>query len=316
MVTNHLSYLSSADQIVYMRDGTIHEQGTYGTLMKNGSAFYDLMREMTREEARDDDQKEEKSYDGDDEQGTVAVTAATSTSSSASSQSTVIRTNVPKVPTGKTAEQRRADGKLMTSEKRNKGLVRGEAFGFILRESGVGTGVLVLLGLLISQGCIAGTNFWLAEWSKAKVQPVGNHTGDGTVLDPSTTWHYVFVCESWKSIKLFISKLNEALSDAIIILASALFQGLASIGVAYARVNASRGIHASLMKTILRAPTEFFDVTPIGRILNRWIYLSFLLPFLHPSLPLSFPLSSPLALTLPPLLSSIRISLDLAKTWT
>jgi ATP-binding cassette subfamily C (CFTR/MRP) protein 1 len=43
-----------------------------------------------------------------------------------------------------------------------------------------------------------------------------------------------------------------------------------SIAMAVHRLHASKKLHDALTDRILRAPVAFFDVTPIGRVLNRF----------------------------------------------
>ena len=42
-----------------------------------------------------------------------------------------------------------------------------------------------------------------------------------------------------------------------------------SVALAYATTNASRVMHARLVRRILRVPMTFFNTTPLGRVMNR-----------------------------------------------
>lgn len=58
-------------------------------------------------------------------------------------------------------------------------------------------------------------------------------------------------------------------------LGQAVFVCLAAILVTLGMVRASWLLHESMLTGVLRSPMGFFDVTPLGRILNRFAKVSF-----------------------------------------
>lgn len=53
-------------------------------------------------------------------------------------------------------------------------------------------------------------------------------------------------------------------------LTSAAIIYIRSLGIFLSGIEGSRTLHSVMLKRILRAPTSFFDTTPVGRILNRF----------------------------------------------
>lgn len=51
---------------------------------------------------------------------------------------------------------------------------------------------------------------------------------------------------------------------------AALFIMCGALTIAGATVRAAKYLHKMLLKNILRSPMSFFDITPIGRIVNRF----------------------------------------------
>ena len=57
---------------------------------------------------------------------------------------------------------------------------------------------------------------------------------------------------------------------AMIVVASIVVYAFQRIVVAFTSVRASRVLHETLLKNVLRLPMSFYDTTPLGRILNRF----------------------------------------------
>lgn len=50
-----------------------------------------------------------------------------------------------------------------------------------------------------------------------------------------------------------------------------IFSVLVGITFSYAGAKAARTLHRNAIKRVIRAPTRFFDTTPLGRIINRYV---------------------------------------------
>ena len=128
---------------------------------------------------------------------------------------------------------------LMQTEERLTGVVKKDIWWTYFAAAGGSPFLLVLfLLLVINQGFNIGNNFWLVIWTNNSIKSFSN-------------------------------------TDYVLV-----YMGL-SLGVAFATygigtflafngVKAARVLHNDAFKRVLRAPSSFYDSTPLGRIINRF----------------------------------------------
>jgi ATP-binding cassette subfamily C (CFTR/MRP) protein 1 len=149
--------------------------------------------------------------------------------------------------TGPANPVKAVDGELIRSEERNFGNIAKRAYWVYF---GAG-GLVIWFGVLFSQAASRAADvcaaFWLAYWSTKSA----NASDSGDSLSTSQNFHYLDI--------------YAALAMASV--GALLMRGLL---MANHRVRASQTLHDNLLSSILLAPAAFFDVTPIGRILNRF----------------------------------------------
>ncbi|KAK2461428.1 hypothetical protein APHAL10511_005891 [Amanita phalloides] len=155
-------------------------------------------------------------------------------------------------PVGKTG-----DGTLIEEETRPEGSISWRAYYTYIRAAGMFCWFLSFV-LLVLVRCISiADQVFLAKWSEAYEHvypaiaqyfdyPWANFPSPDKDVKP---WITVYLCIS--------------LVGASMVLLDT------SLGL-YASLQASRSIFNSLLQRLSRAPIRFFDVTPIGRILNRF----------------------------------------------
>eukprot|EP01116_Phalansterium_solitarium_P010896 TRINITY_DN263_c0_g1_i1.p1 TRINITY_DN263_c0_g1~~TRINITY_DN263_c0_g1_i1.p1 ORF type:complete len:1381 (+),score=494.77 TRINITY_DN263_c0_g1_i1:55-4197(+) len=233
LVTNQLQYLPSADLILVMNNGKISERGDYRELSTGGVDFQELMKNVGI-------------YEED-----VAEAEAEQLKRQALKTSLALKvsTGVGKdehTPSRKSSVSKKTDadltklGRLTEDEERMRGSSGLEAYTFWFRAGGGVTSFFVALLLfslywLIGQ---AGSDWWLSSWSSM-------------MFPGHPVTFYLGIYIGWSVFSL-------------------IFNFFSSIFLVQVACLACKSIFEGLLARMLRAPTWFYDVTPVGRILNRF----------------------------------------------
>lgn len=208
LATHQLHVLHRCDRIIWMQEGRIKTVDTFENLMSNNVSFQKMMASTAQEE-------EEKRYGKVDED---------------------------EVPDEKKGAKKRKEAKrgavLMQQEERAVKSVSWGVYGAYIRASGtILNGPLVLLLLIISQGCNIATSLWLSWWTSNKFRfSTGKYIGVYAAL---------------------------GVTQALMIFAF-------SVSLSFLGTNSSKVMLQQAMTQVLRAPMSFFDTTPLGRITNRF----------------------------------------------
>jgi len=151
---------------------------------------------------------------------------------------------------GKTEDkvaQKKAGAALVSKEEREIGDVATQAYLHYAKAGGWCIAILTILIQGIGRGFEVLSTFWLAVWAE-KMQEA-EEIGEPFTEQQTTFYVGIF---------------------GLFGVLSVVGLGLRGIFLAMHRLNASVKLHDDLTDVVLKAPISFFDVTPIGRVLNRF----------------------------------------------
>jgi ABC-type multidrug transport system fused ATPase/permease subunit len=233
LVTHHLPVLSQCDFIVIMNvDGTILACGSYDEILRSG---IDVEKYLGEEKA--EEKSEEKG-----EQKSEVTSPATATLVPSKAQGP--KSNKP----ADSASKPKEESKLITKEERKEGGVSWSTYWAFIRYGGVTAFTMTILFQLFCQVLGIEANFWLADWGKET--SIDNYENN---VDMSRARNF-----HW-----FRGYCGMQMASIFCLFTSRMFLN-------YHRTNASLVFHQGLLKTVLSLPVSFFDVTPIGRVINRF----------------------------------------------
>ncbi|OXA58099.1 Multidrug resistance-associated protein 4 [Folsomia candida] len=234
LVTHQLQYLSQADYIIFLNNGSIHAQGTYDNLIKSGVDFMSIMasdstdhgaqRKLSVVEAPQEENKVLKEFEK------------------------------PADNTEKTAEgsvSMRTYWSYITSAKSSVGL-----FLVIF---------LFLCGQILLTGCETDSeDYRIQQQNDAK-----NDTAfDSNPYLSSTMSSYETIVILDR--KNYLGQDTYLIVYSVLVVSLFAFTIVKSSGFFGYCLRISNNLHDRMFKAVVRAPTKFFDDNPSGRILNRF----------------------------------------------
>ncbi|XP_074964156.1 ATP-binding cassette sub-family C member 2 isoform X1 [Phalacrocorax aristotelis] len=262
LVTHSMSFLPQVDNIVVLVAGAVSEHGSYSTLLANRGAFAQFLNLYGRQEedpseknstavalAEEEEQGNEDIEpcveEGPDDVVTMTLKREASIrqrgfSRSLSKSSTNSWKKAQEEPSKKLKGQQ-----LIEKEAVETGKVKFSVYLQYLRAVGLWYSFWVAMGYIGQYVAFVGTNLWLSAW-----------TDDAQ--------HYLNQTYPVEQRDLRIGVFG-ALG-----VSQALFLLFATILSAHGSMRASQVMHQQLLSNILRVPMSFFDMTPTGRIVNRF----------------------------------------------
>nr|XP_036672391.1 multidrug resistance-associated protein 1 isoform X20 [Drosophila suzukii] len=266
LVTHGVTFLPQVDSIYVMKMGEISESGTFDQLVKNKGAFADFiiqhLQDGNEEEEELNQIKRQISSTADVPELLGSVEKAIKLARTESLSDSISVTSADSLMGGGGSLRRRTkrqnshdsvasaaslkkkqevEGKLIETEKSQTGGVEFAVYKHYIKSVGIFLSVATLVLNFVFQAFQIGSNLWLTKW--ANDQNVGN--------DTSLRDMYLGVYGGFGFGQV----------------ATNFFSSLAiSLGC----LKCSEVLHNVLLLGTMRWPMEMFDITPLGRIVNRF----------------------------------------------
>ncbi|AWU74051.1 uncharacterized protein C5L36_0A06450 [Pichia kudriavzevii] len=250
LATNSMAVLKYSDHLTLMSGGKITEEGTYYDIIarKGDSELSNVIRDYGRKDQ--DDDTIIKSATG----STVVPESANLSEEMHTSSSATLLDSVknheeaedrkaePEDFVAGIIEQEKMQSQSGRDEKHEQGKVDWNVYITYAKACGIGHVIILIVFIVIAMSLSVTSNIWLKHWSEI-------NTAIGENPDP---WYYLGIYFLFCISAVFFT----------------MFQSLTQWLLC--SISGSKYLHQIMLSSVLRAPMQFFETTPIGRILNRF----------------------------------------------
>ncbi|XP_071490287.1 ATP-binding cassette sub-family C member 9-like [Diadema antillarum] len=230
LVTHQVQYLEHADQVIYMKDGLIGHKGTMKEIGEKDPDLMELWDVTVKEITESEPESEDETKTAHERKKLVRQVSQTD-----------------EVKLKEAEKGKDGGGKIIEKEERITGSVSLKYYWYYFTVFSPFVFFVVVILAAAQCAAQAATNFWLSAWSDAGANKTNITKEEAQEIVDEYLGGYA------------------GLSLANIIL-GLIWTTVMLIGALYA----SRTMHKLMLERIIHAPLRFFDITPIGRVLNRF----------------------------------------------
>ncbi|KAJ2260833.1 hypothetical protein GGI01_002727 [Coemansia sp. RSA 376] len=275
LVTNAVQYLGNVDSVVMLRDGQVVECGSFSQVMDNRGEIFEFVHKYIEGELSSRDESGESGtasgaefYEDEptsnEQDGMPLPTGAgirrkstkqtLGRASIGMTQEALSRRKQPGRLTQAELEQEATaeNGRTMTTEFSRQGKVERDIYRIYIQACGIRNAAMFGAALLVASVSNVSANMWLKHWASTNAEEDSTGSVWTTLFSGHSVFYYLLIYGA-------IGLLGASMSS----LQSFLLWTRCSI-------RASKKIHENMLRGVLRSPMSFFDVTPLGRILNRF----------------------------------------------
>ncbi|XP_047431168.1 ATP-binding cassette sub-family C member 9 isoform X5 [Mugil cephalus] len=256
LVTHKLQYLIHADWIIAMKDGSVLREGTLKDIQTHDVELYDHWKTLMNRQ----DQGLEKDIQQDSQTTLERKTLRRAF------YSREAKNQIDDEDEEEEEEEEDDDNMSTTTNRRSK--IPWKMCWCYLSSGGFFMVFLMVSSKLLKHSVIVAIDYWLALWTSSKTE---QSTDAGTDLFTGTS------PANSSNITLPTPGTLEAEKDSyylpvfIILCAAGITLCLiTSLTVEFLGLSAATNLHHNLLNKIIHAPIRFFDITPLGQILNRF----------------------------------------------
>ncbi|KAH1009382.1 hypothetical protein HUJ04_001743 [Dendroctonus ponderosae] len=263
LVTHGIIYLPQTDKIFVVTQGEISESGSYQELLAKKGAFAEFLLQHIQEHDEDAEELDEikkqiaQQVSDDLSKQLVRKRSKISESKSDSGSNPALNGSLQrqKSQDSNKAKMKESEGvngpvqgeKLIEVEKSETGSVSWQVYKHYIMSIGVVIVIITVFLNMLFQGFSIGSNVWLGIWADDTKMVDSNGTVDTARRD------------------LYLGVYGALGVGQFIVMF------FATLVLYIGTLNAAKKLHVLLLSNIIRAPCSiFFDVTPVGRILNRF----------------------------------------------